>query len=78
MKPRVGRRLDLKKGSGSNHPDIDRHHTYLVRYDGKYYLGSFSREWYGWNFNGIYDAGAQYNQPGTNASRWEAIWEMEL
>jgi len=31
--------------------------NYLVKYDGEKYIDSFSRQWYGLSFNGIYPAG---------------------
>lgn len=51
--------------------------TYLVLYSGRYYAGKFSQVWYGLNFEGIFDAGAQYDPPGTNYSSWQRIWRIE-
>ena len=52
-------KIDLSKRKGCEHPDIKSTKEYLVKYDGNFYAGSFYKEWYGWNFPGIYDAGAQ-------------------
>ena len=45
---------------------------YLVKYDGRWAIDTFSKQWYGWNFNGIYDAGLQVDYDG-----WEAICKQE-
>jgi hypothetical protein len=29
---------------------------YLIRYNGRWYAGTVGRQWYGWNFNTVYDA----------------------
>jgi hypothetical protein len=63
-------------GGRTDHPDIDLRKQYLIKYDGRFYAGDFSMQWYGLNFNGVYDAGLQYDAPGTNSSSWEAIWEI--
>ncbi len=71
------REIDLSKGNGCNHTDIKADGTkYFVKHNGRYYYGSFNNPWYGLNFIGIYDAGAQYDTPGTNHSLWEAVWEI--
>jgi hypothetical protein len=64
-------------GGYSDHPDIDEGRRYLVQYDGLYYVGRFSRQWYGWNFEGVYPTGVQLDKPGTNSSAWEGLWEIE-
>ena len=67
-----------KEGGYTEHPDIGLRKSYLVKYDGRFYAGKFQREWYGLNFDGIYDddAGAQFDMPGTNESSWQAVWEI--
>jgi len=65
-------------GNRSDHPDIrPGRGNYLVRYDGRFYAGKFSMQWYGLNFEGIYDSGAQFDAPGTNASSWQDVWEIQ-
>lgn len=63
-------------GGFTNHPDISLRKNYLVKYAGRLYAGKFEREWYGLNFDGIYDAGAQFDKPGTNGSDWQGVWEI--
>jgi hypothetical protein len=62
----------------SDHPDIQTGRKYLVQYDGHYYLGTFTRQWYGWNFEGVYPSGVQLDKPGTNSSAWEGLWLVEM
>jgi hypothetical protein len=77
--------VDLKRcceapggGAFHDHPDISTRKQYLVKYAGQYYAGVFTREWFGWNFTGIYYAyaGIQLNKPGTNCSDWQGLWEI--
>jgi len=77
------RAIDLNKccaadgGCGlSDHPDISSKKTYLVKIDGKFFLGKFSRQWYGWNFDDWGTSGIQLDKPGTNSSDWQGIWEL--
>lgn len=65
------KKLDLSKREGCEHPDIKSTKQYLVKYDGSFYAGTFSRQWYGWNFNGIYGAGAQLDYDD-----WQEIYEI--
>lgn len=79
--------VDLKKGSAvkgvnghHNHPDIKAGYSYLALIDDDYHAGSFSRQWYGWNFSsGGHGAGCsvQLDKPGTNSSRWQGLWRIE-
>ncbi len=48
--------------------------TYLVLYDGRFHTGQFCKQWYGLNFDGIYQAGANYDPPGENYSSWQRVW----
>ena len=73
----IFKRIDLRKGMKSDHPDIKTNGTkYLIKYDGFYYIGSFGRQWYGLNFGGIYGVGAQFNVPGYNCSSWQEVYEV--
>ena len=38
--------------------------------------GKFTKQWYGLNFEGFYDAGLQFDPPGYNSSNWVALWEI--
>lgn len=71
------KRLDMRKAEGSNHPDIRCGKRYRCKIDGQIFYGTFSREWYGLNFDGWTPnpIGIQFDAPGTNSSTWEAIWE---
>lgn len=80
MKAKVAlREIDLSKGKESDHPDISLRKTYLALIDGEYFTGKFSRQWYGWNFDGwnYNPAGLQFDAPGSNCSRWERLWEID-
>jgi hypothetical protein len=50
---------------------------YLCLIDGKFWAGSFSREWYGLYFDGWEDIGLQFDAPGSNSSGWQAVWEIQ-
>lgn len=70
--------IDLNKGHKSTHPDIKTDGTfYLVKIDGQAHGGRFRKVWFGLSFypwvNGV---GIQFDTPGTNRSRWEAVWEV--
>lgn len=68
--------LDMKRSDGSNHPDISSRKRYLCLIGGRYYAGEFTKQWYGWNFEGWEGVGLQFDAPGTNASEWQQIWEI--
>jgi len=55
--------IDLSKSHENDHPDIKENAHYLARIQMvkniKWYAGTFSKLWYGWNFNAVYDAGYQ-------------------
>lgn len=44
---------------------------YLVKYDGVWSVGKFSRQWYGLNFGGIYDSGIQVDY-----AEWQKCYEI--
>lgn len=68
--------LDMSKSDEHTHPDINGRNTYLCLIDGEYYTGKFSKQWFGWNFNAVYDAGLQFDAPGYNSSNWQQIWKI--
>lgn len=45
---------------------------YLIRYNGRWYAGTAERQWYGWLFDTVYDAGLQMDSSGI-----EEIYEIE-
>lgn len=84
--------IDLMKATGKEgvskrvyhcHPDISTGKSYLAKIGGAYFAGKFSNQWYGLNFDGWHGNGLQwhgnglqFDMPGTNASTWEALWEI--
>ena len=70
--------LDLSLSQGHHHPDIKADGTsYLVKVNGGWFFGPFSMQWYGLNFSRWGASGCQFDAPGTNASRWEAVIEVD-
>lgn len=71
-------RIPIHKAKGHECPGIETGYKaqYLIRWKGRYYLGTFSRQWYGLSFNGVFDAGLQFDAPGENKSDWQAIWRI--
>lgn len=63
--------VDLRKRDDCQHPDIKAGKHYLAKIGRQYYAGTFSKQWYGWNFNAVYDAGIQLDD-----SDWKALWEI--
>ena|SRR5688572_14062650 len=54
----------LKKipvGSSSESSHIDSRKRYKVKIEGKWYEGSFSKQWFGWKFEGYGTSGMQLN-----------------
>jgi len=54
----------LKKipvGATSTSPHIDSRKRYRVKIDGSWYEGSFSKQWFGWLFEGYGSSGIQLN-----------------
>lgn len=72
-------RINLRKADRHEHPDIKvgSRYLYLARWGGNYYLGSFSRQHYGLNFDCDFGfSGLQFDAPGYNASLWEGLWRV--
>lgn len=72
--------IDLSKSDRHEHPDIKTDGMqYLVKFSSEecYYLGTFSRQWYGLNFNNWGVSGRQFDAPGYNHSSWEAVWRLD-
>ncbi len=67
--------LDMSRSKEHSHPDISSSKNYLCLIGGEFYAGQFNREWYGLNFDGWCD-GLQFDEPGTNGSDWQQIWEI--
>lgn len=70
--------LDMSKSKEHSHPDINCRNTYLCLIDREFFVGKFTREWYGFNFEGWYsDSGLQFDAPGFNCSKWQQIWKVK-
>lgn len=63
--------IDLSWRNDCECPGIKEGVPYLCLIDGEYYAGTFSREWYGLNFDGVYDTGYQLDYEG-----WERVWRI--
>lgn len=57
---------EMKKVPGGNtrdgyysHPLLKEGIFYLAKIGGRWYAGTFTKQWYGWNFNAVYSAGHQ-------------------
>ena len=79
------KKIDLSKSvesdGGYTHPAIKLGKWYLakIKYEGskpQLAAGKFTKQWYGLNFEGFYDAGLQFDPPGYNSSNWVALWEI--
>ena len=70
-------KLDMKLSKENTHPDIKTDGTqYLIKYGRNYYAGTFSKVWFGLNFNGWY-APLQFDAPSYNHSGWKQVWEIK-
>jgi hypothetical protein len=77
-KPPRLKRIDLTKAVKHECPGIKTGRTqYLARIGGDWFAGTFSRQWYGLNFDGWGDVGLQFDAPGQNASRWQELYEIK-
>ncbi len=68
--------IDLSKTTKNGGAGLEVGPTYMILYSGRYYVGEFEEQWYGLNFRGIYNAGAQYDPPGKNCSDFQKIWKI--
>jgi hypothetical protein len=69
--------IDITLANKYECPGIEIGKLYLVKKNGCYVLGVFNRQWYGLNFQpASCGCGFQFDAPGQNASKWEAIWEL--
>ena len=48
-------------GSSSESSHIDSRKRYRVKIEGRWYEGSFSKQWFGWRFDGYGSSGMQLN-----------------
>jgi hypothetical protein len=76
MSPKL-KPLDMSKADDHEHPDIKigSDTTYLCLIRGNFFVGYFSRQWYGLVFN--YSGGFfQFDAPGFNSSEFQQIWQI--
>lgn len=73
------KRIDLSKAVECNHPAVRTDGTqYLCLIDGMFHAGTFTEVWFGLSFDNWFGGSLQFDEPGTNASDWEAIWEIKI
>jgi len=48
---------------------------YLIKHSGRWHIGVAGRQWFGPTFF-VGSHSLQYDQPGTNSSRWEYLYEI--
>ncbi len=63
--------VDVSKIVKCEHPDIKTEVYYLAKINNRWYAGTFGKQWYGWNFNAVYDAGFQLDYAG-----WQELYEV--
>jgi len=71
--------IDLSKAEKHNCPGLNETDDFLCLIDGRLFVGRFSQQWYGWNFDGwtSCSCGLQFDAPGWNCSYWEQVWRIE-
>ena len=63
--------IDISKIDENEHPDLRANTYYLARIRGAWYAGTFTKQWYGWNFNAVNPAGYQLSY-----GNWEQLYEI--
>ena len=69
--------IDLSKGKRHEHPDIELNKTYMALHSGHLLTGCFRRVHFGLTFQVYYGNNYQFDAPGYNYSRWQALWEVK-
>lgn len=73
------KRVSLVRARGHECPGVvvsPKARYLAVLTDGRMAAATFTRQWYGLNFDGFYDAGLQFDAPGTNGSGWKALYRI--
>lgn len=74
------KKIDLsksyKKAEKTFCPGINSRSDFLAKINNQWFAGKFSKEWYGWNFDGWFGVGLQFDPPGTNGSTWQELYEI--
>ena len=68
--------IDLSKAIGHECDGLNCKDNFLCRINNRFYLGRFTRQWYGLNFSEVYPAGLQFDAPRTNRSEWQQVWRV--
>lgn len=68
--------IDLTKTTKHGSDELTVGPTYLCLIGECYYMGTFSKVWFGLSFSGGMNS-LQYDPPGTNASRWKRAWRFD-
>ena len=69
--------VDLSKTTTQGSKDLRVGPQYLCLIGRHLFVGQFSKQWYGLNFDGWYN-NLQYDPPGTNSSDWRQVWRIEI
>ena len=68
--------VDLAKTTKHGSDDVYPGPFYLALIGDYYYLGKFSKVWFGLNFSSGQNS-FQYDPPGTNSSRFHRLWKFD-
>ncbi len=67
--------VDLTKTTKHGSDELTVGPVYLCLKGGHFYVGKFSKVWFGLNFSAGHGSW-QYDPPGTNASNWQRAWRF--
>lgn len=69
--------IDLSLAKEHDCPGINSEDWFLAYVMGRFLVGTFSKQHYGWNFDcGWGASGVQFDAPGYNASSWARLWRI--
>lgn len=63
--------IKIKLPLTANDKRVNGRGWYLAQIAGGWAAGKFQKEWYGWNFDGLFDAGYQWDYAG-----WEKLYRI--
>ena len=69
--------VSMKNADKHMLPGISFKKTYLCKIGGAFWVGQFTKVWFGLHFTGWGWGGIQFDAPGTNSSEWQAVWEIK-
>lgn len=76
--PSIGKELDLSRAAKHEHADIELDKYYLVLIGESWFMGKFSRVWFGLTFYPWHSTHYQFDAPGSNGSDWKRVIELTL